>query len=139
VDGGLIANNPSLLAFFEARELYPNADIVLVSLGTGQLQNAIEYREAKDWGIVGWGKSLLDCMMTGSSDVVDHQLQQVMLATTGGSRYYRFTVKLENKSDDMDNVAPSNLENLRRMAREQIITARARELAACAAILTRPN
>ena len=44
VDGGVVANNPAMCAYAEARKHYPEAaDILLVSLGTGDPARPIPY------------------------------------------------------------------------------------------------
>jgi patatin-like phospholipase/acyl hydrolase len=44
VDGALVAYNPGLCAYVEARQLYPEAkDFLVVSLGTGQLTRRLPY------------------------------------------------------------------------------------------------
>lgn len=37
VDGGLYANNPSMLALTQVARYYAGADVVVLSLGTGQI------------------------------------------------------------------------------------------------------
>ncbi len=136
VDGGIIANNPAMLAYLEAKEQYPNCDILLVSLGTGQLNSPLPYKEAKDWGIVGWARPLIDCLFTGASDLVDSSLQQTIGAEPG-SRYYRFQVDLEGApgAEEMDNTTPQNIQKMRELVEMQIFARRSQELAAIAAAL----
>ena len=35
IDGGIVANNPSLLGYAEAKKLFPNNNIKILSIGTG--------------------------------------------------------------------------------------------------------
>ena len=55
VDGGLFANNPTMCAYVEAyRKLAgkPTAEnMVILSLGTGQIAKSYAYRSVKDWGM----------------------------------------------------------------------------------------
>lgn len=70
-DGGLWANNPSLVAFFEARDLLQidPARIRVFSLGTIDVtkSNGIRYgvqNQGKNWGLLqGWGGSKLVSML----------------------------------------------------------------------------
>src|SRR6266849_5514369 len=71
VDGGLFANNPALCALVEARTLFGNDDILLVSLGTGASTRPLSYRKTKHWGVAGWAKPVLDIAFDGVSSTVD--------------------------------------------------------------------
>src|SRR5262249_13309121 len=46
IDGGLAANNPACLAFAEAKQLWPEEDVLLVSLGTGRLTRSVHHTKA---------------------------------------------------------------------------------------------
>jgi uncharacterized protein len=58
VDGGVFANNPAMCAYVEARNIleaqgldFPaETDLLVVSLGTGQLTDHLRYDEAAGWG-----------------------------------------------------------------------------------------
>ena len=54
VDGGTFANNPAMCAYAEARRNYPDADVLIVSLGTGRLTESISFHQAKHWGLLQW-------------------------------------------------------------------------------------
>lgn len=113
VDGGVFANNPAMCAYAAARRLYPEADGVLIaSFGTGQFQTPIPFEQARNWGLVGWARPLIDVMFDAVSDTVDYQLQQ--LAPT--VRTFRFQGSLSEASDAIDDASPENLERLRRLA-----------------------
>ena len=48
VDGGLIANAPILFGYTECRQLWPDQDICILSIGTGSQSplNAFDHKEA---------------------------------------------------------------------------------------------
>lgn len=118
VDGGVFANNPAMCAYAAARRLYPNADgFLIASFGTGQLQRPIRFEQAKNWGLVGWARPLIDVMLDGVADTVDYQLQQLAPAV----RTYRFQGALTNASDDLDDASAANLERLRRLGRQMLV------------------
>ena len=133
VDGGVFANNPAMCAFAEAWPLLrdgarPEEEVLLVSLGTGQYIRPFRYEDAKDWGVAGWAKPILDVIFDGVSDTVDYQLRQILPpGTDGAARYYRFQAKLDAGLNEMDDTAPDHLEGLHRMA-EGILTTQAREM-----------
>jgi patatin-like phospholipase/acyl hydrolase len=74
VDGGTFANNPAMCAYAEAKRNHPDADVLIVSLGTGRLTESISFEEAKHWGLVRWARPLLGVIMDGSSAAIDYQL-----------------------------------------------------------------
>lgn len=58
IDGGIIANNPILLAYREARKLYPNADeIKIISLSTCAPKHSVEV-QTNTAGAVGWANPI---------------------------------------------------------------------------------
>jgi uncharacterized protein len=108
VDGGVYANNPAMCALAEVKALYPDARVLIVSVGTGELCRRIPYEEAKDWGIKGWIRPILDVVFDGVSDTVDYQLRALL-----GADYQRFQIRLDEGSDDMDDASRTNVRVLR--------------------------
>jgi uncharacterized protein len=123
VDGGVFAVNPAMSAFAEVLRFHPSADVVLLSLGTGQRTRRRRFADIDDWGLVEWARPILDVVFDGSSDAVDYQLRHVL----GGDRYWRLQVELTAASDDLDDASPENLRELRRHA-EELIAARSSDL-----------
>jgi len=115
IDGGVFMNSPSVSAYAEARKLFPDEPIKLLSLGTGELTRTIPYQEAKTWGSALWVISLLDCMFDGVSKAADHQMKLFL-----GERYLRLQTPLHFASDDMDDASRGNIRNLKQTARELI-------------------
>ena len=115
IDGGIFINSPSVSAYAEARKLFPDEPIAVLSLGTGELTRPIAFGEARTWGSALWVMSLLDCMFDGVSKAADHQMQLFL-----GERYQRLQTSLESASDDMDDASEENIRNLKRTARELI-------------------
>ena len=138
VDGGCFANNPAMCAYAEARRLNPGADILVVSLGTGEHTRPIHYQDAKNWGLLGWAKPVIDVIFDGVSKTVDYQLTQLLQpAASGQRRYYRFQTSLTIASDDMDNAHPDNLNNLQQQA-DQMLAALGADLDDLCKQLTAP-
>ena len=115
IDGGVFMNSPSVSAYAEARKLFPDDEIALLSIGTGELTRAIPYEAAKTWGSALWVMSLLDCMFDGVSKAADHQMRLFL-----GERYLRLQTPLHYASDDMDDASQGNLRNLKQTAEELI-------------------
>jgi uncharacterized protein len=130
VDGGVFAVNPAMSAFAEVLRFHPSADVVLLSLGTGQRTRSRRFADVDDWGLVEWARPILDVVFDGISDAVDYQLRHVL----GGERYWRLQVELTRASDDLDDASPENLAELRRHA-EELIAERTGDLDAVVASL----
>lgn len=117
IDGAVYINNPAVSAYAEALRLFPNEEITLLSLGTGQLVKPIVYKDAKDWGTVGWLFPILSCAADGVSDAVDYQMKQVL-----DGNFIRLQTTLTIASDEMDDASPENIKNLMKEA-EMLIEA----------------
>jgi patatin-like phospholipase/acyl hydrolase len=90
IDGGVIANNPSLAAVAQALDTRNQpgeratlAEIKLLSVGTGA---SLQYVDGvdHDWGDGQWLKPILNVLMDGSVGVADFQCQQLL-----GKSYWR--------------------------------------------------
>ncbi|MFQ5583557.1 MAG: patatin-like phospholipase family protein, partial [Calditrichia bacterium] len=116
VDGGVFANNPTLCAYAEARHKLPGnpkaVDMAILSIGTSYIKKAYDYNQAKDWGMVEWLKPILDIMMSGVSETVDYQLQQIFDAVGKPEQYLRINGKLKYANSEMDDVSRENLDAL---------------------------
>jgi patatin-like phospholipase/acyl hydrolase len=130
IDGGVFAVNPAMCALAEVMRDAPGAEVVLLSLGTGQLTRPFPYDAVKDWGLVEWARPLIDVVFDGASDVVDYQLTQLL----GADRFFRFQTELTSASDDLDDAGEHNLRALR-LTGERLISERERDLSAAIAAL----
>jgi uncharacterized protein len=131
IDGGVFAVNPAMCALAEVYRYTPDAEVVLVSLGTGQLTRPFPYEAIRDWGLIGWARPLIDVVFDGASDVVDYQLTQLL----GEQRFFRFQTELTSASDDLDDATEPNLRALR-LTGERLISERERDLNQAIAALT---
>jgi patatin-like phospholipase/acyl hydrolase len=131
VDGGVFATNPAMCAFAEVMRFQPTADIVLLSLGTGQRTRKRTFADVKDWGLVEWARPILDVVFDGVSDAVNYQLAHVLEE----GHYWRLQVELTDASDDLDDASEKNLRDLRAQA-EQLIADSSAEIDAAIAAVT---
>jgi patatin-like phospholipase/acyl hydrolase len=131
VDGGVFATNPAMCAFAEVMRFQPTAEIVLLSLGTGQRTRKRSFADVKDWGLVEWARPILDVVFDGVSDAVHYQLEHALEA----GRYWRLQVELTRASDDLDDASEKNLRDLRGHA-EELIAASSADIDAAIAALT---
>lgn len=140
VDGGVFANNPAMCAYASARKLYPRAEeYLVVSVGTGQMERAIPYDKARNWGLLHWARPLLSVIFDGVSDTVDYQLDQL-----AGVEHFRFQVSLGRDpndagaaNDDLDDASPDNLERLQ-VSAELLLASNAKDFDAVLAELKKP-
>jgi len=106
IDGGVFANNPSLVALVQAisqsnipAERAKLDDVVLLSVGTGISLTYIK-GQTLDWGFAQWVKPLIDILMDGVAGISDYQARELL-----GSRYRRLQVVFDaNESIPMDAV-----------------------------------
>lgn len=127
VDGGVFANNPALCAYAEARQIFESrveerkktgkkcsaSEMFIFSVGTGTVKVPYQYEKAKNWGLAGWARPVIDIMMSGVSDTVDFQLKQIFDAVGHPENYIRIMPDLLGTSDDMSNASPENIAALK--------------------------
>jgi patatin-like phospholipase/acyl hydrolase len=124
VDGALVANNPTSLAIMEAQisrqenqQVLNTEDILVVSLGTGSVTNAYPYNEVKNWGLLQWGRPLLNIVFDGGSEVVAGELERLFESNSKGTKnYYRFQTFLTGELEALDNVKLENVRELQAVA-----------------------
>ncbi|MBC8152150.1 MAG: patatin-like phospholipase family protein, partial [Bacteroidetes bacterium] len=124
VDGGMFANNPSLCAYSEVRNMNPELtakDMLIVSLGTGSENEPYAYDVARNWGSVGWVRPAIDIMMSGAAEVTDYHLTKMYSAVEKPEQYVRIQpTDLGDASMEMDD---ARLKNLRALLQVGKITA----------------
>ncbi|WP_286264035.1 patatin-like phospholipase family protein [Thalassotalea atypica] len=119
IDGGVIANNPTMCAIAEARRHWKNesiSDLRVLSIGTGFMTRKINGPESKKWGALQWmtkGK-ILDIL--SDERVVAYQGITMMDRGT----YIRVNAKLKEQpglptppDDAMDDVSKTNIRRLK--------------------------
>jgi patatin-like phospholipase/acyl hydrolase len=113
LDGGLVANNPSMCALAEAIRLgAKKEDITLVSLGTGQSTQTIEGKKAQHWGGFQWAPNIINTIMDGSSDIQTYHTKMII-----GERCFRFQMMIPKELAKMDDSNPKHIKELVRLAR----------------------
>jgi uncharacterized protein len=132
VDGGTFANNPAMCAYAETTRNHPEAEQLIVSLGTGRLTESISYEQARQWGLIQWAHPLLDVMMDGASAAVDYQLDELLGADQG---HYRLQTVLRGVSGSLDDASSKNIKGLRKLA-EQFLARNAARVEQVCKLLT---
>lgn len=111
VDGGMFANNPTILAIIEAEQI-PIAkqdNKLLCFVGTGSLTRRYEYNTVRNWGLLHWVKPLINIILDAQAEAVSSQLSQ---ALPDSYSYYKFDTLLTLANDDLDDTSTSNIEAL---------------------------
>ncbi len=111
----MFANNPAACAYASAKRLFPNDEIILLSIGTGRTDRSIKYANSRKFGKIGWVKPLLNVMFASGLDCVNYQMNQVI-----GNRYVRIQSQLKLASADMDNITSKNIKSLQQEANAMI-------------------
>lgn len=113
VDGGLVANNPSLIALVDALGTRHSTDnIRLLSIGTGkEIRSKIKKigEESQHWGQVQWiSNFVIEHFMAGNSATVNYYCRKIL-----GCNYLRADIELTNGAkDEPDDVTRSNVRAL---------------------------
>ncbi|KAJ6709799.1 XYLOSE ISOMERASE [Salix koriyanagi] len=133
IDGGVAANNPTLVAMSEVSKVI-NRDspgffpikptdckrFLVLSIGTGtaKIEKKYDANEAASWGVLGWLTSnnsspLVDVFAQASSDLVDFHLGTVFQALRSEENYLRIQDdSLTGTLASVDIATKENLENL---------------------------
>ncbi len=130
IDGGVFANNPALEGYVEAFKNNRDADILVISLGTGQINVPLSYDQVKDWGLVHWARGLLiDLILDGVGRDVGYLMNKLLPE----KRFFRFQFDMD-KVSPIDDASDKNIAALEKIAR-QLITEHAEDLDYLAQIL----
>ena len=140
IDGGLAANNPVGLAYYEMlireQREQRDLDIRIVSLGTGRPPAPIPtYRELWSRGWLALGMGMLGVVFDGTSEIQDEVLRKVIAKKEPGSRYWRFDAELWGCSLALDDASAGNITALHRLT-DELIAARREDLEEIAALMT---
>ncbi len=110
IDGGLVANNPSGVAYAEAKRLWPDEDLLLVSLGTGELTSFISPTAARSWGAFYWLENIIDCTFDGTSKATEDFFTYTHL-----KNYWRFQGGLSQIAQELDGVSQRAIAELQQI------------------------
>ncbi|KAK9228257.1 hypothetical protein WN944_021206 [Citrus x changshan-huyou] len=132
IDGGVAANNPTLVAICEVtKHILKNPDFcqinpldytrfLVISLGTGSKRSEHKYnaKMASRWGVINWlydngDTPLLDCYGQAIGDMVDYHISVVFQALQSEDNYLRIDDDtLQGDLSSIDLTTPENSENL---------------------------
>jgi uncharacterized protein len=142
VDGGVFANNPSILAYGEAKEIWKNSKPVvskefeklidpqvtpddrdfpfyMLSLGCGHSVSKVDYSDAKDWRAIEWVQPLLtDVFMRSVEESTDYTMHYLLPPYLDGERrYQRVDLELPGELTRMDDASDANIARLKEVGK----------------------
>lgn len=126
VDGGLYANDPTMVALTDVLAGESGADdphvedVAILSLGTGAAPVSFPYADAVDWGYLSWAGPAINMAMRGSLQTVHFQLSNLFKNIGSGGQYLRVNPKLSNDNDAMDDAREQNIDALKKVGKETI-------------------
>lgn len=98
IDGGVSANNPSLIALARALELDPELNLskmAVLSIGTGNTTSPYTYQDIKRWGALNWAQNIPSIFMDPSA-INSEEICRRMVRIEGGS-YLRLGFNLNEQ------------------------------------------
>ena len=112
IDGGIVANNPSLLGYSEAKKLFPENEIKVLSIGTGINRRKINGKNSAKWGALNWlNHDILGIML--ESSMFDEIASDLM-----GDNYLRVNSSTGLVNRRMDDTSEANLKRINLMGME---------------------
>lgn len=160
VDGGVFAANPAVAAIAEALKRSEDepasltyADLLVVSVGTGEYEVSYPQEKVSGWGDLGWilpreaEPPLIEAFLGGSTDAATHWSHMLLNHSPGdrppqpdeigrGSRFYRWQAKLPSWVE-MNDASKENLEQILPTAAKDLISRHDAELDEIAKRVTR--
>jgi len=128
IDGGVYANNPALCAYAEARKIefskllnnpskpdFPTiSDMIIVSVGTGEVLKPYTFRQFENAGKVKWIQPLIDILLSANVETTDYHIRKMYetLGARNAKNYFRLMPSLKNASSEMDDVSEKNIYEL---------------------------
>jgi len=119
IDGGVIANNPTMCAIAEAKRAWPNVSISemrVLSIGTGFMTKKINGPASQKWGGLQWMTQGKIIEVLSDERIVAYQSMTIL----DNGKYIRVNAKLKeqpglsNPPDDaMDDVSKTNIKKLK--------------------------
>ncbi|ESW32825.1 hypothetical protein PHAVU_001G020200 [Phaseolus vulgaris] len=126
IDGGVAANNPTLVAMAEVTnkishegrcaslnvEAMQYDRFLVISLGTGSQKQEPKYsaKDAAEWGTLSWVSPLIDAFGQASSDMVDFHISSVFRALNSEHNYLR--IQDDTLTGNLSSVDMATKENL---------------------------
>ena len=109
IDGGVIANNPSLIGYNEAKKYFRSNNIKVFSVGAGINRKRLDGKSSSEWGPVGWLRNDILGILTETQ--YDHETLSDLL----NEDYLRINSAMKDVNFSMDDYSEENLNNIKKM------------------------
>lgn len=115
VDGGVVAFNPALWAYLEARALWPERDdVVVAAFGQSRRDHGLRYDKVLGWGRVNWVSPMFELMCDAGAVSTNAQVRRLIGDTPAQPRYFRFDAVIDRpKVATLDDLSSENLAKVR--------------------------
>lgn len=112
IDGGVVANNPTLAALIKSKKTHKDAkEFHVVSLGTGKAEKIMK-EKLKEAGKLGWASEIPSLMMSGASQLSEDLMQIIERTQGSGVTYSRLQAFVAKEAKPMDKIDSNNLKHL---------------------------
>jgi patatin-like phospholipase/acyl hydrolase len=116
VDGGMVAQNPSICALLEVMKAFEDTeinDLFMVSLGTGIAKTAYNYEHFKKKLAIQIGPALVDIMTSASSESTEFFIEQLFKFNRKSKNYIRLEpTNMSSVESSMDAASQNNIQKL---------------------------
>ncbi len=118
IDGGVMANNPAMLAHVEASSQHQKSSLLHLSLGAGRLKGTnLTYQQTRNWGAAKWLRPLFTILLVGPGQVTHLEMEHLISWCDEG-KYYRFDPWIPKELEAMDDIR--HIPELEQIAEEYV-------------------
>lgn len=134
IDGGVVAFNPALWAYLEARELFPAAHrVTIASFGAVRPDHGLRYENVLGWGRMNWAGPVFELMCDVSALGVDAQLGRLLDHGDNDDRHARFDAIIDRpRFATLDDISAKNIRTVKATGDDMLSRESARLDALCA-------
>jgi len=121
VDGGVFANNPSMVAYTEViktlhvkdKKYVTPEDMLFLSFSTGKSKlDQYPYKKVRKWGVIRWFFPILNILLQGMSEVTNYEMEQLFLSYGVPQNFIRINPLIVLGSSSGEDASDKNMKNL---------------------------
>ena len=110
LDGGVVANNPTMCALTEAIKINSKLDYFIISISCGHSNDA--ETNTANWGQLKWIQPLVGILIDANVAATNHIAKIIAEASGKTDQFYRFDCPLIKADGSLDNFSKINIDNL---------------------------